>query len=265
MSSFCLTKLDIISFLLSWLNCLFLWNTYCSSSRNKISSVLIVNKGKCVQTWNFEVCRDENQWQVMATGKKWGSQSSVQIFTTVWTCVGAEHTWRVSPMACCNCRDALCVLHGPVPVICQGQLQQECLLWFTKHIWALLDLPACQELLHTQGSLSSHLITWKRSLKPCQTCLQSLNFVFGFLQLRGCRHLGLLQFSVKGRGEVRAEQRTHLCLADLGDGAIKCLNWDETTANTTQALRCFCGTLKCCHFVRCCSYFVVPLIKILTV
>lgn len=168
-------------------------------------------------------------------------------------------------MACCNCRDALCVLHGPVPVICQGQLQLECLLWFTKHIWALLDLPACQELLHTQGSLSSHLITWKRSLKPCQTCLQSLNFVFGFLQLRGCRHLGLLQFSVKGRGEVRAEQRTHLCLADLGDGAIKCLNWDETTANTTQALRCFCGTLKCCHFVRCCSYFVVPLIKILTV
>lgn len=142
MSSFCLTKLDIISFLLSWLNCLFLWNNYCSSSRNKISSVFIVNKAKCVQTWNFEVCRDENQWQVMATGKKWGSQSSVQIFITVWTCVEAEHTWRVSPMACCNCRDALCVLHGPVLLfakdssnwsVCCGSQSTSELCWTSLH------------------------------------------------------------------------------------------------------------------------------------
>lgn len=60
-----------------------------------------------------------------------------------------------------GCSDWVCA-PWPCPCICQWQLQEEPLLRFTKHSWALLDLPALQELLHTQSwhtqrLLSSHL------------------------------------------------------------------------------------------------------------
>lgn len=175
-------------------------------------------------------------------------------------------------MACCNSRDALilCVLHGLVPLFARDSCNRR----VCSDSQSTSEL--CWSSLHTKGCCTPSPDTPPSFPLPphhLEKVTKARPNLFAKLEL--CVRLppasrlstsGSLAIFCEGerRGESRA-QTNHLCLSDLGDGVIKCLNWNETTANTTQAPRCFCGTHKCCHVVRCCSCFVVPLIKILTV